>query len=233
MVNKESQAGRDFVLFKRQLYQMYEVKNRSIWEHEQFSLTVERRNLKWLHDANHDYIHELAMVNQLDQLADTGALGGKIFKKKLMNESKVHGLGYLGLSAFGYMKLTSLSLMMGGPLLPSLAVAGAAMMGLNQFSERSVITSITPKDEGVLEITYMITPLKSATITCHANDCFALCAVGDDDLGADDVESNVLAIDKHQVGDEHVNAPLTLVLPADAYRDRAMMEWIMAKKVSA
>ena len=56
MVNKQSQAGRDFILFKRQLYQMYEVSNRSVWEHEQFSLNVERRNLKWLYEANKDFI---------------------------------------------------------------------------------------------------------------------------------------------------------------------------------
>jgi len=58
-VNKESQDGRDFVLFKRQLYQMYEVKHRSVWEHEQFSMLVERRNLKWLQDANRDFIMEI------------------------------------------------------------------------------------------------------------------------------------------------------------------------------
>lgn len=184
---------------------MYEVKHRSVWEHEQFSLTVERRNLKWLHDANRDYIHELAMVNQLDQLADTGALSGKIFKKKLLNEQKVHGLAYLGLASYGYLKLTSLSLMLGGPLLPSLVVAGTAMLGLQQFSERQVITSIAAQPDGMLEISYNETPLKSAKIHCHSNDVFALCSVGDDDLGADDVDSNVLAINKHQRGDEHVN----------------------------
>ena len=59
MVNKQSKAGRDFVLFKRQLYQMYEVRHRSIWEHEQFSLNVERRNLKWLFEANKDYMQEI------------------------------------------------------------------------------------------------------------------------------------------------------------------------------
>jgi hypothetical protein len=49
IVNKQSQEGREFVLFKRQLYKMYEVRHRSVWEHEQFSFTVERRNLKFLY----------------------------------------------------------------------------------------------------------------------------------------------------------------------------------------
>ena len=34
LVNTQSEAGKDFLLFKRQLYQMYEVQNRSIYEHE-------------------------------------------------------------------------------------------------------------------------------------------------------------------------------------------------------
>lgn len=34
LVNTQSEAGKDFILFKRQLYQMYEVQNRSIYEHE-------------------------------------------------------------------------------------------------------------------------------------------------------------------------------------------------------
>jgi hypothetical protein len=66
LVNKESQAGRDFIMFKRQLYQMYEVRHRSVWEHDQFSLTVERRNLKWLAEANRDFIHEVQRINHLD-----------------------------------------------------------------------------------------------------------------------------------------------------------------------
>lgn len=140
---------------------MYEVKHRSIWEHEQFSLTVERRNLKWLGDASRDYINEIARVNQLDQMADTGALKGKIFKRKALDEKKVRGLGYLGLSAFGYLKLTSLSLMFGSAVLPSVAIAGATMAGLKSFGEQQTIQSITPKDEGVFEIVYNVSPLRS------------------------------------------------------------------------
>ena len=59
MVNTQSGAGKDFILFKRQLYQMYEVQNRSIYEHEHLSMGIERRNLKWLYNANLDYVNEI------------------------------------------------------------------------------------------------------------------------------------------------------------------------------
>ncbi len=59
MVNTKSDSGKEFMLFKRQLYQMYEVQNRSIDEHEEFSLSLERQNLKWLYQANLEYISEM------------------------------------------------------------------------------------------------------------------------------------------------------------------------------
>lgn len=34
VVNTKSESGKEFILFKRQLYQMYEVQNRSIDEHD-------------------------------------------------------------------------------------------------------------------------------------------------------------------------------------------------------
>lgn len=196
LVNKESQAGRDFIMFKRQLYQMYEVRHRSVWEHDQFSLTVERRNLKWLAEANRDFIHEVQRINHLDQMADTGRLGGKVFKRKALNEDRVWGIATLGLGGYLWSKFTCLSLMM-GPFLPSVAVAGSLVYGMSRFSDRNQISSIESLANGELKITYCTAPLKSETITCHVNDTFSVCALGNDDLGADDVDANLLAIKKH------------------------------------
>jgi len=119
---------------------MYEVRHRSVWEHEQFSLTVERHNLKWLHEANRDFIHEVQRINHLDQMADTASLKGAVFKKKALDEDKVKGLGALGLSMWGYFKLQALSLMVGTSVLPSVAVVGGLMYGLNKFSEKQTVS---------------------------------------------------------------------------------------------
>lgn len=230
MVNKESQAGRDFVLFKRQLYQMYEVRHRSIWEHEQFSLTVERRNLKWLAEANRDFIHEIHRINHLDQLADTSRLVGKVFKKKMFNEAKIKGIGAFGLAAFGYMNMTAFTLMM-GPLAPSAAIVGSLMYGMNQFAERQTIKDIEALADGQMKITFLVSPFVTETLTAHINDMYSVCALGDDDLGADDVEANLLAIQKFTYGkNQEIGGPITLTLPADAFRDKPMMEWMLAKK---
>lgn len=42
LLDKDSPRAREFILFKRQLYSMYEVQNRSVSEHELFSFEVER-----------------------------------------------------------------------------------------------------------------------------------------------------------------------------------------------
>ena len=49
----DSQEGRDFIVFKRQLYQLYEVQNRSVEEHEAFSFQVERENLKAIYKSSY------------------------------------------------------------------------------------------------------------------------------------------------------------------------------------
>ena len=47
--------GRQFYVFKRQLYKLYEIKNRSVDEHEALSFKMERENLKWLWESNLNY----------------------------------------------------------------------------------------------------------------------------------------------------------------------------------
>ena len=63
LLDKDSPRAREFVLFKRQLYAMYEVQNRSVNEHELFSFEVERKNLTWLYRANADFIQEMHRVD--------------------------------------------------------------------------------------------------------------------------------------------------------------------------
>ena len=85
VVNLDTQAGRDFVVFKRQLYQLYEVQNRSAEEHEAFSFQIERENLKWLYNAKQDFAKEMDRANALEDLNAHANLKGKIFKRKTMS----------------------------------------------------------------------------------------------------------------------------------------------------
>lgn len=228
-VNNQSQAGRDFIVFKRQLYQMYEVKNRSVYEHEQFSFSVERRNLKWLWDANNDYVQEIARVNHIDQQADTASLNGKVFKMKMMTPSRLRGVLSFGAAAAVYSHWLPVTMALGATV-PSLGVAAAAVYGMSQFKENNVISAIESAVDGHLKITIQKSPLVSTTITCAIRDVRSICALGDDDMGADDVNGNIVHVAQYADSNGDVKQDGVFTLPADAFRDKQYLEWILAPK---
>ena len=59
----------------------------------------------------------------------------------------------------------------------------------------------------------------------------SICALGDDDIGADDTEANILMASEYL--DESTGVAMRngfFIVPADAFRDKITMEWIMAHK---
>ena len=147
VINLDSQQGRDFIVFKRQLYQIYEIQNRSQEEHEAFSFHIERQNLKWLWNSNLDFLRELDRQNALIDKYAHANLKGKIFKRKSMDPYKLKGLGYFGVSALAYSKYSILALHF-GQTLPMLGVIGTALAGMTNFNESSKINSIEWIKEG-------------------------------------------------------------------------------------
>ena len=139
MVNVYGDEGKEFILFKRQLYQMYEVQNRSKTEHAAFSLGVERKNLQWLYQANLDFVKEMTRINHLDNLAAHGKLKGSIYKTKRFGLSTQKGLAAIGVSIYGYMNLLPLSLMV-GPMFAKIGLIGTAIYGTTLLREREVIS---------------------------------------------------------------------------------------------
>jgi len=234
VVNTKSESGKEFVQFKRQLYQMYEVQNRSIDEHEQFSSKLERQNIKWLYQANMDFIGEMQRVNTLDSLADHGSLKGSIFRAKMMSARRVRGLGGFGLAGMLYANFGALAMMM-GPTVPTLSMVGSIMYGIKAFADTESISRIDYITEGEfagqMRVTVQRTALSSYSIVAHPKSTRAVCAVGADDLGEDDAEGNILHVEEYF--DESSGQTMRhgmFTLPADAFRDKTTCEWIMAAK---
>ena len=113
---------------------MYEVQNRSIDEHEEFSMQMERKSLPWLYEANSDFISQMQRVNQIDNMVAHGQLKGSIMKQKILSSSRLYGLGYLGVASLAYMKMASLTMMM-GPVAPTVGIVSLAVMGARKFAE--------------------------------------------------------------------------------------------------
>jgi len=234
VVNTKSESGKEFVQFKRQLYQMYEVQNRSIDEHDNFSNKLERQNLRWLYQANLDYIGEVQRVSSLDALVDHGQLKGSVFRAKMLNAQRMRGIGSLTLAGMLYSHMTALTMMM-GPVLPVLSVVGTAMYGLRAFSQSGIISKIDYVTEGefngLLRATIQKSPLVSYTVILNPKHTMSICSVGADDVGEDDAEGNIIHAKEYfdeSTGIKEKNGLFTV--PADAYRDKITMEWIMASK---
>ena len=175
---------------------MYEVRHRSVWEHEQFSLNVERRNLKMLYEANLDFNSEMNRVDQFEQMADHVSLKGKVFKMKTLSPTRLRGIAAFGFSFYAYSNLTAITLMT-GPTLPILAIATAAFYGMRVFNERDVVSSIESLENGQLRITILKSPFVSHSITTHTKNVKSVCSLGADDMGADDVEGNIITVSSY------------------------------------
>ena len=234
VVNTKSESGKEFILFKRQLYQMYEVQNRSIDEHDQFSSKLERQNLKWLYQANLDYVGEMQRVNQLDNLVQHGALKGSIFKQKALSADRLYGLGAFSATTLAYMNYGYLTMLMGSTL-PMVGMVAASIYGARKFASQDTISQIDVIKEGefkgLLRMKVNKTLFSSYTVAVNPIDTKSLAAVGDDDMGEDDCESNILHAAKfvdERTGKIESNGIFTV--PADAYRDKTTMEWIYAIK---
>lgn len=126
-------------------------------------------------------------------MADHVSLKGKIFKMKVLSPSRVRGIAAFGFSFYAYSNLIAISLMT-GPTLPIVAIAASAFYGMRSFNEREVVSKIEAIDDGQLRITVLKSPFVSYSITTHPKNVKSVCSLGDDDLGADDVEGNVISV---------------------------------------
>jgi hypothetical protein len=135
LLDKDSPRARDFILFKRQLYAMYEVQNRSVNEHELFSFEVERHNLNQLYQANIEFVHEMNKVDMNDQLADNARLGkDEVFRRRALNPRRFKGLGAFATSWAMYSYAPYIAMYF-GTTFPVFGAVCAGLYGMLQFSE--------------------------------------------------------------------------------------------------
>lgn len=153
---------------------------------------------------------------------------------KTLSASRIRGIGAFGLAAFTYSHMAMLSMMV-GPVIPMAGVVGAAVYGASSFMETDMVSQIDfvceGEFKGQLRATVQKSPFVSYTIIMNPKYTMSLCSLGDDDMGADDTEGNILMASEYMdesTGERKRNGCFRL--PADANRDKITMEWIMAIK---
>lgn len=197
VVEIDSAAGREFIVFKRQLYQLYEIQNRSVEEHEAFSFEIERENLKWLWNAKQDFAKEMDKENLRADLQAHAHLKGNVFKRKTMDPTKLYGLGYFGLSAVSY-SLWPHMVNHVGSTLSYAALLGGAFMGMTQFHQKDLINSIKfireGEHKGKIAMNIATSPFSSKTLIAEAGDIQGMCSLGNDGLGDDGIDTNLVHV---------------------------------------
>jgi hypothetical protein len=120
-----------------------------------------------------------------------------------------------------------------GTSMPILAAAGSVFYGMSMFGEQNAIKKIGIIEEGEhagsLRITIATSPLVTHDIIAKVSDVYSIVALGSDNLGADDCESNVVAVKSYlDAASGEQKSDGVFVVPGDAFRDREMMDWILS-----
>lgn len=180
-VDLKSKQGQEFMAFKRQLYQLFQARHRTVEEHQSFSSVVERQNLKWIYEASVELTNDLAVQNKYDDLANHYYLKGKVYKKQPLTSNHLTSLGCF--SAFGlsfwYMPLLTSYL---GTHLATLGLTSTLLGGFYGLSQKDNLSSVELlKDSGKVKITVQESLLRHKTYLALPKDIVGVVSLSDDE----------------------------------------------------
>jgi hypothetical protein len=232
MVDLNSEAGKEFVKFKRQLYKLYEVQNRSVQEHDAFSLRVDRRNLNALYNANLRFVSEVTKATHHETMADYGMLKGKVLRKKPLSVRRRRGLAFFALASAGYWNLASLTMLCGNSVVPLLGVAFCTMnflQSFNQVNNIEWIEAFPPEHPmaGKLRMKINTSPYFGKTIITDTYSTHTLVSCGADTVGSGITGSNFIRLIDYEdeaTGEKFKDG--VFLVSQDSWRDYRFMEWI-------
>lgn len=151
-----------------------------------------------------------------------------------MDPSKLKGAGFFGLAGLGYAYYPYLVMHLGSNM-TIFALTASCLGGMRYFAEgHPTINTIDiirdGEHAGHLAINYQESLLSSKTIIADARNVMSLASLDEDDMGEEDVESNILAVNDYLDTASGERLSGEFVLPADGYRDVRALEWILSIK---
>jgi hypothetical protein len=168
-------------------------------------------------------------------MADHAALGtNEVFRRRALNPRRLKGLGAFAASLSIYSYAPYLAVYLGATA-PVLGAVAAGLYGMLAFGETQIINKITLiKDGGANHGKVTINVGQSAfstyDIVADVRDIQSILSLGNDNLGRDNTEGNILRIDRYLKSNQLVEEGIALTLPADAFRDRQFLDWLIADK---
>jgi hypothetical protein len=150
-----------------------------------------------LYNANEEFTKEMSRANLLEDLHAHKHLKGKVFRRKMLDPSKVKGLGYLSLAGLSYAYFPYVALQIGTNL-TTLGISIASIKGMFSFDQKDIVNSIEfiQKGEHLGKVLFNIatSPFTSKDIIADIKDVQGVFSLGNDDMGENDLETNVIAI---------------------------------------
>lgn len=176
-------------------------------------------------------------MNRSNILEDLNAhrhLKGKVFRRKMLDPTKVKGLGYLSLAGFSYAYFPYIALHFGANL-TTLGISAASLKGMFSFQEKNVINSIEfVKDGehvGKVKFNISTSPFTSKNVIADVGNVQGVYSLGNDDMGENDLETNVISLKNYldcSTGETIDESFVTL--PADGWKDLNLLDWIISIK---
>lgn len=172
-------------------------------------------------------------ASAIEDLEAHASLKGKIFKRKLMDPRKVHGLGYFGLAGVTYAFFPQVALHLGYNA-AMFGLTGSLLMGMTTLQDKNIINTIELLKEGEhagkLKFNVSVSPIASKDYFVAVANVQSLISLGNDDQGEDGVENNLVQLIEPVDGSGEVTAEQFFVLPADGFKDQNMLDWVLSIK---
>lgn len=173
-------------------------------------------------------------ASAIEDLEQHASLKGKIFKRKMMDPKKVHGLGYFGLAGMTYAFFPHVALHIGYNA-TMLGLTGSLLMGMTNFQDKNIINTIELLQEGEhagkLKFNVSVSPIASKDYFVAVSKVQSLISLGNDDQGEDGIENNLVQlVDAIDGSSGEVTAEQYFVLPADGFKDHNMLDWVLSIK---
>jgi hypothetical protein len=231
--------AKNFVLFKKKLYKLYEVRARSALEHSEFSSTIREDELIHVYDAHK---HHLAFVNRdtfMERVSNQANLKGAYFKRKLLSPSRLKGMtsGAVALSFYFYNPYLwpyFASNIILAKLFNVVPIA-AALHSIYNFSERDIVHSIeridSGSDAGKIKISIAVSPFVTKDIIANVEDIFNGGNVGKTGFSALKVNKGYDCNTKESFNKMRIYA-LDTSSDGNAWIDREGIDWLLEEKDS-
>lgn len=229
--------AKNFVIFKKKLYKLYEVRSRSTLEHEVFSTDVTEDELSHVYNAHKHHLRTLITDNHIKRYNAQKQLKGSYYKRKFMSPARLRGLtsSFLALSMYIYHPYLWPHFAAGYllPKLYTITPIAASLYGLYNLSESNVVHSITRidsgSDKGKVKITIALTPLVTKYIIADAKDVVDGGRIANMDVSALKIKAGYDSKTGDLFTEERVYTMETAGSD-NAWIDAEGMDWLLAKK---